>query len=48
MAVTVALAAGNVRVMQEGGQKWQQDSCAETVYRVLFSLSEALAWSSSV
>ena len=48
MAVTVDLAAEDARVMQEGDQTWQQNFCAETIYNVLFSLSEALAWSSSV
>ena len=48
MALTVDLAAEDARVMQEGVQTWQQNFCAETLYNVLFSLSEALAWSSSV
>ena len=48
MAVTVDLAAEDARVMQEGDQTLQQNFCAEIVYNVLFSSSEALAWSSSV
>ena len=48
MAMTVDLAAEDARVMQEGDKTRQQNFCAETVYKVLFSLSEALAWSSSV
>ena len=48
MAVTVDLAAEDARVMQEGDQTWQQNFCAETIYSVLFSLSKALAGSSSV